>query len=139
MDNRISDFINEHFVLTMASSSQEDIWCANVFYVFDQELMGFIILSDKGTRHIKLSQYGFGVVAGSIVLETEKIGMIRGLQFKAHINRGDNSIIGRYRLKYLKRFPYAVFTNSELWFLSLIEVKYTDNRLGFGTKLIEKY
>ena len=39
--------------------------------------------------------------------------------------------------KYLKRFPYARLMETTLWTLKLSFVKYTDNRLGFGKKLIQ--
>ncbi len=124
--------------MTMASAAEGEIWCANLFYVYDSESIGFIITSDEKTRHITLALSSSGVVAGSIVLETEEIGKIRGLQFKAEIKKVDNSISGKYRLKYLKRFPYAILNDSELWLLTIIEAKYTDNRFGFGKKLIWK-
>ncbi len=76
-----------------------------------------------------------GVVSGTIALETEKIGMIRGLQFKAILKRAGNSLMDEFRLLYLKRFPYALLKGGDLWILELTELKFTDNRLGFGKKL----
>ena len=38
--------------------------------------------------------------------------------------------------KLLKRFPYAVVAPLELWHLEADMLKYTDNTLGFGKKLI---
>ena len=36
---------------------------------------------------------------------------------------------------YLKRFPFAILSNTKLWTIRLIGIKMTDNRLGFGKKL----
>ncbi len=140
---RITEFIKGHHVLTLASANGSDIWCSHAFYEFMEEELLFIITSEEKTRHIQLAfESGsdtvapdLHTVAGAIALETETIGLIRGLQFKAQITKCEESYLNRYRLRYLKRFPYAILKGGDLWLLKLVEVKYTDNRLGFGKKL----
>ena len=133
---KIVDFIKEHHVLTLAVSDGSDIWCSHAFYTFVEGELLFVITSDEKTRHISLINKNPGLVAGAICLETETIGLIRGLQFKAVADKCDDSLTNRYRLKYLKRFPYAVLKGGELWTLRITEAKFTDNRLGFGKKLL---
>lgn len=146
IDQRIVDFIGEHHVLTVAcvaagaatgeaGSPASEPWCANAFYVFDAEEEGFIITSEEKTRHAQLFLEN-PKVAGTVVLETEEVGKIRGLQFTGTVRRCDGGLFDRCRLKYLKRFPYAVFKGGEVWFIRLDTLKYTDNRLGFGKKLL---
>lgn len=141
IDPRILDFIGEHHVLTVACVSRgstdgvPELWCANAFYVFDAQEEGFIITSEAKTRHAQLFLEN-PQVTGSVVLETEEVGKIRGLQFAGTVRRCDGGLFDRCRLKYLKRFPYAVFKGGEVWLISLDRVKYTDNRLGFGKKLL---
>ena len=147
IDRRILDFIGEHHVLTVAcaafpacavtgeaGSPASAPWCANAFYVFDAEEEGFIITSEAKTHHAQLFLEN-PKVAGTVVLETEEVGKIRGLQFTGTVRCCDGGLFDRYRLKYLKRFPYAVFKGGEVWFIRLDSLKYTDNRLGFGKKL----
>ncbi len=143
IDQRILDFIGEHHVLTVASvalgdgasaTSEAEPWCANAFYVFDQQEEAFIITSEAKTRHAQLFLEN-PKVAGTVVLETEEIGKIRGLQFTGAVRRCDGGLFDRCRLLYLKRFPYAVFKGGEVWQITLDSLKYTDNRLGFGKKL----
>lgn len=136
------DFIKEHHVLTLATANSSEIWCSHAFYEFMEDELLFIITSEEKTRHIQLAAIAedttgkeFRNVAGAIALETETIGLIRGLQFKAQLTRCDNSYLNKYRLKYLRRFPYAILKGGDLWLLKLVEIKYTDNRLGFGKKL----
>lgn len=136
IDSRIVDFIGEHHVLTVACASREgELWCANAFYVFDKEEEGFIITSEAKTLHAQLFLEN-PQVTGSVVLETEEIGKIRGLQFAGTVSRCDGGLFDRSRLLYLKRFPYAVFKGGEVWLIRLNRLKYTDNRLGFGKKLL---
>lgn len=136
IDQRILDFIAEHHVLTVACvSSAGAPWCANAFYVFDEQEKGFIITSEEKTLHAHLFLEN-PRVAGTVVLETEQIGKIQGLQFAGTVRRCDGGLFDRCRLLYLKRFPYAVFKGGEVWLITLDSIKYTDNRLGFGKKLL---
>lgn len=139
LPSNIKEFIKEHHVLTLASSDGNDLWCANAFYAYDEEENTLIITSQESTRHIKIAMSrkadeGFPIVAGSIVLETESVGKIRGLQFTAWLVKIDD-YFSDYRMKYLKRFPYAILKGGELWLLRMKELKFTDNRLGFGKKI----
>jgi len=136
IDPRILDFIGEHHVLTVAcASGAGELWCANAFYVFDPQEEAFIITSEAETLHAQLFLEN-PKVTGSVVLETEQVGKIRGLQFSGTVRRCDGGLFDRCRLLYLKRFPYAVFKGGEVWQIALDRLKYTDNRLGFGKKLL---
>jgi hypothetical protein len=74
-------------------------------------------------------------VSGSVVLETKIIGKIRGIQFNGKLIKVENSEHSKYKLKYLKKFPFAIIVNTDLWIIKLSKIKMTDNRLGFGKKL----
>jgi len=134
---RISDFIKEHHVLTLAVSGKEGVWCSHAFYAYVPEEGLFIITSEEKTKHIRIVEEDpERIVAGAIALETKNVGLIRGLQFKGEIYRCSSSVLNSYRLTYLRRFPYAVLTSGEIWIIRITEAKYTDNRLGFGKKLL---
>lgn len=137
IDQRILEFIGEHHVLTVACAERGggELWCANAFYVFDPQEEAFIITSEMKTRHAQLFLEN-PQVTGSVVLETEEIGKIRGLQFTATVHRCEGGLFDRSKLLYLKRFPYAVLKGGEVWILRVDSLKYTDNRLGFGKKLL---
>lgn len=90
--------------------------------------------SDADTKHIKDLEDG-NIVAGSVVLETETIGKIRGIQFKGNLFEPEGDLKKRAKKIYLNRFPYAVVMKTRLWILEVDYIKMTDNRLGFGKKL----
>lgn len=137
IDKKIIDFINEHHVLTLATSFKNEPWCANCFYVYFEEMNLFVFTSDIETKHIQ-DTIQQELIAGSIVLETNVIGKIRGLQFQGKICRAENEILKKVKKVYLKRFPVAMLMKTTLWVVEPLILKYTDNRLGFGKKLIWK-
>ena len=136
-DNRIVKFIKKHHVLTLATSANNEPWCANCFYAYLEDKNCFVFTSDNDTRHAKDAVINPSV-AGSIVLETRIVGKIQGVQFKGIMKLADNNEMPKIKKAYIKRFPYAIFANTNLWILKIIYLKMTDNRLGFGKKLIWK-
>ena len=127
-------FLKEHHVLTLAVCSQSEPYCFNAFYAFLENDASFVFTSDRQTRHIAIAS-GNCLVAGSVVLETETIGKVQGLQFCGEIHELPG-LTSKGRLAYLKRFPYAALSPLTLWTVKMSYAKLTDNRLGFGKKII---
>lgn len=134
-EKRIVDFINEHHVLTLATVVENNPWCANCFYVYLEEENCFVFTSDDKTKHVQ-NVLENSNVAGSVVLETKTVGKIQGIQFRGTMEKPDTSIESKVKKAYLKKFPYAILMKTSLWVLNLNLIKMTDNRLGFGKKLL---
>jgi uncharacterized protein len=135
VDKRIIEFLKKHHVLTLATSNQNIPYCANCFYVYSEENNMLIFTSDYETKHVKDLQQQ-DIVAGSIVLETTVIGKIQGIQFQGKIFEPKDELLDKVKKKYLGRFPIAMLMKTTLWVVDLSFLKFTDNRLGFGKKLI---
>jgi uncharacterized protein YhbP (UPF0306 family) len=134
-DQKIVAFLKKHHVLTLSTCVDHQPWCANCFYAFDAEKITMVFTSDFGTRHIKEGVQN-SRVAGSVVLETSVVGKIQGIQFSGELFLSDGEEAGETNSLYLKRFPFAILMNTTLWKLRVDYAKMTDNRLGFGKKLI---
>ncbi len=131
MESRIEKFLAKHHVMTLATQSAEGVYCANAFYAFDPSEGTLIFSTDVSTRHGAEMVENRGVAA-SIVLETKVVGSIQGAQITGEIEeaRAEDQKI------YLSKFPYAVVVKLNMWRLRIDHLKLTDNRLGFGKKLI---
>lgn len=134
-EERITDFIKKHHVLTLATTVNNQAWCANCFYAYLKDENAFVFTSDMHTRHIQ-DAIVQPMVAGSIVLETGVVGKIQGIQFTGTLIKAENEMLAKAKTIYLKRFPFAVLMETTLWVLMVDYIKMTDNRLGFGKKLI---
>jgi uncharacterized protein YhbP (UPF0306 family) len=134
-DKRIIRFFRKHHVLTIATSLENEPWCASCFYVYLEEENALVLTSDLKTRHgqefLKNPE-----VAGNILLETAVIGKIRGIQFRGRISEPEGGMASKAKSAYLKRFPVAMLMDTHLWVVMLTQIKMTDNRLGFGKKLM---
>lgn len=134
-EKRIVEFIEAHHVLTLATVINDIPWCSNCFYTYLTDENCFVFTSDDATKHAQDAVVN-PKVAGSVVLETNTVGKIQGIQFRGNMERPDERLRKKAKKAYLKRFPYAVLMKTSLWVLHLEYIKMTDNRLGFGKKLI---
>ncbi len=135
IDSRIIRFFKRHHVLTIATTVGDEPWCANCFYAYLEEENSFVFTTDSDTRHGKEFLIN-PLVAGSVVLETLIIGKIRGIQFQGIVSEPEGELLNKAKWAYLKKFPLAVLMDTHLWVVKLTKIKMTDNRLGFGKKLI---
>lgn len=135
VDIRIIKFFRKHHVLTIATTVENEPWCANCFYVYLEEENALVFTTDADTQHGKEFVKN-PLVAGSVVLETMIIGKIRGIQFQGTISEPQNELLSKAKWTYLKKFPPAALMDTHLWVVKLTHIKMTDNRLGFGKKLI---
>lgn len=137
IDKKIIRFFRKHHVLTIATAVNNEPWCANCFYVYIEEENTLVFTTGTDTRHGKEFAKN-PLVAGSVVLETMVIGKIRGIQFQGIVSEPEGEMISKAKWAYLKRFPPAALMDTHLWVVKLTHIKMTDNRLGFGKKLIWK-
>ena len=135
IDKKTIEFIKNHHVLTLATSQNNEPYCANCFYTYVEDENVFVFTSDMETRHIQDVKEQ-NKVAASIVLETSTIGKIQGLQITGILEVPEGGLKQKVNKVYLKQFPYAVLMKTTLWVLKPNFLKLTDNRLGFGKKLI---
>ncbi|MFI3306348.1 MAG: pyridoxamine 5'-phosphate oxidase family protein [Rikenellaceae bacterium] len=132
IDSKIVKFIGRHHVLTLATiDSDGSPYCSNAFYSFDEERGALVFSSNPDTAH-GAHMASDQRVAASIVLETKIVGKLQGLQISGRAVEGDT----RDRECYITAFPFAAVAPLSLWRLEIDFVKLTDNRLGFGKKLI---
>ena len=134
MDSRIVKFLRRHHVMTLATCRDNRPWCCQCFYAYVDRLCGLVFMSDATTRHIT-EAIQQPHVAGSIVLESKIVGKLQGIQLEGILTEPDGELLKEIKTAYIKRFPFALLMDTQLWFLKLTSMKMTDNRLGFGKKL----
>lgn len=127
---KIESFIEKHHVLSLATSDGDELSVCSLFYAYDN--LTFVVASSDETTHIKHIKKN-EKIAGNILLETKEVGKIQGLQFRGRFRALED---GSLKKLYFKRFPYALVMNPKLWEIEVDYFKLTDNRLGFGKKII---
>lgn len=135
IDGRIVRFLQKHHVLTLATTGAEGPHCSNLFYAWCEPEAAFVFASAADTLHAAQA-VADPRVAGSVVLETRAVGKVQGVQFNGRAYAPQGEVLAAARSRYLRRFPYAAAMSLDLWLLEVDRLKFTDNTLGFGTKLL---
>lgn len=134
MDKRMSSFIQEQKNLTFCTAVNNEPYCANCFYAFISEENVLVFKSSDTTQHI-LNALANNSVAGTIVPDLRKVGEIKGVQFAGEFSAASGDMLARAKTSYYTKNPMALVMKGELWCIRLTSVKFTDNTLGFGSKL----
>jgi len=129
---KIENFLNKHHVLTLATFNADEVTACSLFYAYVKEDISFVVASSEETAHIQNIRKNKSV-AGNIYLETKEVGKIQGVQFKGTFLELEDK---KLKALYFKRFPYALALTPKLWQIKVSSFKMTDNRLGFGKKVI---
>ncbi len=135
VDNRIVEFINNHHVLTLATTIDDYPYCCNCYYVYDENENLFAIKINEDTRHGKEMKIN-PKIAASIVLETSEVGKIQGLQICGTAEYCKDESLDFVKKIYLKKYPYALAVSGDYVALRPNFYKFTDNRFGIGKKLL---
>ena len=131
----ISRWLAKQHVVTWCVQQEGELWCANAFYLFDTQKVAFYILTEEKTRHAQMSGPQ-AAVAGTVNGQPKTVALIRGVQFKGEIRRLEGEESDLARKAYNRRFPVARMLSAPVWEIRLDEIKFTDNTLGFGKKMI---
>ena len=128
----ITRYLQKQHVLSVCGG--DPVWCANCFYVFNEEKVAFWLMSEESTRHG--SQFVSDPrVAGTINGQPKSVLLIKGVQYAGRIRLLEGEEKEQARKAYIKRFPIAATVSAPLWEIQPDELKMTDNALGFGKKL----
>jgi len=135
IDRQIIHFLNEHHLLTLATSQNNKPYCCNLFYVYDQVSNQLIFSTETKTKHAQDFITNTNVAA-SVALETKNVSKIQGVQLLGTIQELKGERLKIAKEQYIKAFSYAASMDLHLWVMPLNFIKMTHNKLGFGKKLI---
>jgi uncharacterized protein YhbP (UPF0306 family) len=133
--DKIWSFVEKQTVLNFATSANNTPWCATCYYAFDKKHKLLIFKTANDSRHMQeaLQQV---MVAGTVLPDKPKKGVVKGIQFQGEMVFSDEEIRSRANKKYHKKFPFAKVMAGEIAVIELTLVKLTDNKLGFGKRLL---
>ncbi|RLK56414.1 hypothetical protein BCL79_0801 [Stenotrophomonas rhizophila] len=132
----LAAFLHSHSVLSLATSYDDIPWSASAFYAFDDEQTRLLLLSSLDTRHGEMLSIN-PQVAGTITDQFSDIQQIHGLQYTGTARHLDSPSEAAPALDlYYRRFPQAYGMTAPVWEIRLLHLKFTDNRVGFGSKTL---
>ena len=135
MDKVIVDFLKAKYVLSLSVVENNRSWSSNCFYAFAESMNALVFISHGNTKHYQLLTQN-PYVSGTIAAQTKNVVHIQGVQYTGKTVTPEGPQSKEANSIYYKRFPFARFVRAKLWVLEIDFLKYTDNSLGFGKKII---
>ena len=131
----IVQFLERNRVATVCFSRNGDLHAVNCFFAFDAELMLLYFKSSEGSNHDDLVFSGNGVVGG-ILPDMISVNALHGMQFRGNTVPPGAIDSDRATRIYGGKFGFSRFLPGYFWAVKLAFVKFTDNRVRFGHKVI---
>ncbi|PWG82500.1 pyridoxamine 5'-phosphate oxidase family protein [Pararcticibacter amylolyticus] len=135
VDKRIVAFLQSQTVLTLATCTDGIPYCATCFYAYSEKYNSLIFKSSPETLHV-VQGLENDKVAGSVLPDKLITGKVKGIQFSGSFVRATDPELPDLQKVYYKKYPFAMAIGGELWAVKLTRIKFTDNTLGFGKKLL---
>jgi uncharacterized protein YhbP (UPF0306 family) len=134
-DKKLVEFIKEHHLLTVGTTVNDIPYCFHCFYAYLEDEKKLVFTSSEDTKHVQDAKQN-PIVSAGIGLETKDVTKIQGAQIVGEMYQPEGELKKLASKRYMKRFPFAKLMKTNLWIMDITYVKMTDNRLGFGKKLI---
>lgn len=134
-DEKIIEFLKENSVINIATSINNQPHCASCYYAFVEGDNYIAFKSDADSRHIDEAMQN-NKVAGTILPDKIVKAKPKGIQFTGTFLKADSGIGKKAKEAYLRKYPLAGIFRGDIWMIELEHIKFTDNTLVFGKKIL---
>lgn len=135
MPEAVNRFLSRSRVATVCFIDHDKPHAINCFFAHDAGLNRLVMKSSEGSGHDRLTCNG-GSVAGTILPDMISVSGLRGLQFRGTTLLRELIDEKEAARLYTDKFQFARFLPGYFWLVQLQFVKFTDNRIRFGHKLV---
>lgn len=130
LDAKITKFLSSQHLCAIAVKNGDSLHSFSAFYAFDEKCVSLIFASKDESLHTKLFKLS-SLASAIVALNTMVVAKVEGVQILGEIEVASESL----KELYFKKFAYAKAVKSEVYSLKILELKYTNNTLGFGKKI----
>jgi uncharacterized protein YhbP (UPF0306 family) len=135
MNESIAAFLQEQSVVSIATTVNDEPYCASCYYAFEPTENLLVFKSDSDTKHIEDALRN-NRVAGTVLPDKITKAKVKGVQFNGLFMKAEGPVGKKAKETYLRKFPVASIFRGDIWVIELSRVKFTDNTLVFGKKLL---
>lgn len=131
MHKQINKFLQSQHLASICVLHENLPYAFSAFYTYDNDTKSIIFASDAKTTHTQAFLL-MPKVSATIASNTLKIAKIQGVQILGTISQANQVQMKHY----YEAFVFSKTLNPTLWACKIEWIKYTDNTLGFGKKII---
>lgn len=136
IEKKIIEFISKQTCGNLCCVAENGSpYCFSFFYSFDEQEMILYYKSSDDTKHSKIL-YKNQTAAGTILPDKLNFLAIKGIQFEGQVLEPRHPDAKNASSHYHKKHPMALAMPGDIWAIRINRIKFTDNSLGFGKKLL---
>jgi uncharacterized protein YhbP (UPF0306 family) len=135
MPEQIASFLEEQSVVTIATSIDNQPYCASCYLAFEPGYNLLEFKSDSDTRHIEEALQN-NLVGDTVLPDKITQAKPKGVQFTGVFSKAEDSVGDKAKKAYLRKYPVAGIFRGDIWVIELSKIKFTDNTLVFGKKTL---
>ncbi|HWR33915.1 MAG TPA: pyridoxamine 5'-phosphate oxidase family protein [Chitinophagaceae bacterium] len=136
MKDKIDKYIGKQTCATICCVDEQGWpYCFNCFFSYDSSKSLLFYKSSPDTQH-QLCLSKNPSVAGTILPDRLNLLQVKGVQFTGIVLPVNHPLAENASVDYYKKHPVALAIKGEIWVIQINSIKFTDNSLGFGKKLI---
>lgn len=136
MNDIIIQFINGQKIATVCGADEQgNPYCFHCFYAFNAQAGLLYYKSSPEVYHTKLLLER-PLVAGTIQPDKLNPLAVQGVQFEGELLPQGHGLTKGASAAYYQRLPFALVMPGDVYTIRLKRIKMTDNRQGFGKKII---
>ena len=135
MKDRIDKFIEKQTCASVCCMDERNLpYCFSCFYFYNREETLLHYKTTANTHHAELLLKN-PAIAGTILPDKLNMIRIKGVQLTGMVLSNDHPLAKNASAGYYKKYPVALSMPGEIWTIQINTIKFTDNTLGFGTKM----
>lgn len=136
LNEKVLSFLGNNKVATVCFVTKDNIpYCINCFYAFDEKNTVLVFKSSFGTSHDTLIKPD-APVSGTILPNSISLLNVKGIQFSGKLINPTEIDYLKLSAFYTKNYVMSLAMPGYIWAVRLEFIKYTDNSLGLGNKII---
>jgi uncharacterized protein len=135
LDKKIMEFLKENSVVSIATSIKNQPYSASCYFAFVEGENYIAFKSDSDSRHIEEAMKN-AKIAGTILPDKIVKAKPKGIQFTGTFMKAEGAIGKMAKEAYLRKYPVASIFRGDIWMIEVDHIKFTDNTLVFGKKIL---
>lgn len=133
--DKIITYLSSQTSLSLCCVDDGMPYCCTCFYVLDAQRISFYFSSSLNTYHANIMLKS-SRVAGTVADQTQSVMHLQGVQYQGRVKLLMDEEEKRARQLFYASYPIAKLKKAPMWEIMLNSLKMTNNKLGFGKKLL---
>lgn len=136
MNEKIITFFKKNKLMLLATSVNNIPYNTPLYYCFLELENKLLFLSDAKTKHAQHCIHNKNVSC-CVVDNNQNLLKSKAIQLSGFAMVVNDADYNDYYKMYVKKYPAALaFSNTTLFEIEIVSLKYTDNTLGFAKKIL---